>query len=170
MIVNSAFTSEVHDGVEMISGSGTPYCPCVTMRLCRSLTVGNAMPGDLLDCVDTDTWQPYQGAIRSTSTATRECVRITTHDGAVLECSVETLFTLRDNSTMMAQGMLGLEALTDREGEHPLRWSRVVAVAAIGAKRVKMIDAGGATFAAGKGERRIYGHNAYKTGQTPNYG
>jgi hypothetical protein len=30
-------------------------------------------------------------------------------------------------------------------------------------KPVKLIGVGGATFAAGKGERRVYSHNGYKT-------
>jgi hypothetical protein len=48
--------------------------------------------------------------------AVRECVRITTAKGGILECSDETPFALQDGSTRMAGDMMGLEVLTDSVG------------------------------------------------------
>jgi hypothetical protein len=48
--------------------------------------------------------------------AVRECVRITAANGAILECSDGTPFTLQDGSARMAGDMMGLEVLTDSVG------------------------------------------------------
>jgi len=61
------------------------------------------------------------------STALRECLRITTSNGAVLACSVGTPFTIRDRATAIALDMLGHYALTDNVFETP-GWSNVVMV------------------------------------------
>jgi hypothetical protein len=132
------------------------------MKLFPRLTVGEGQHGDIRDCIDPETWKPYQSPILTTSTALRECCRIPTSNGRCL--NVLRLFTLRNRTTTIALDMLGHYALTDKVFETP-GWSKVVIVEPTGMKPVKLIGVGGATFAPGKGDRRIQSHNSYKTGE-----
>ena len=72
------------------------------------MTVGKAQHGDILDCIDPETWKPYQSPILTTSAALRECCRITTSNGAVLPP-----FIVRDRTTTIALDMHGHYALMD---------------------------------------------------------
>ncbi len=103
-------TAPVYTAPSGGSGSpapGTGYCPTLDMLLLPGLTVADAEIGQAIDCVDTDSWELYKHPIESLAYADRECVRITADDGASLDVSIETPFTLPDGSTLMAQGMLG---------------------------------------------------------------
>jgi hypothetical protein len=146
----------------------TAYCPTEAMLLSEGLIVGDAVPGDWFDCIDTTTWQPTRSRLLRTAKALAQCVRIRAQNGAVLECSVETPFTLPDGAVVLAEQMLGKAVLTDRVGMTP-EWFLVTTLEHIGARAVRLLDLGGKTFAAGMDERRIYSHNAYKAGQTPTY-
>jgi hypothetical protein len=81
-------------------------------------------------------------------------------------CAIEAPFTLPDGSSRLAGGMLGEKVLTDTVDTEPV-WSAVNKAEPTGERRVKLLDLGGKTFAAGVGEQRIYGHNVVKSGQVP---
>jgi hypothetical protein len=87
------------------------------MKLFPRLTVGEAQHETSgPDCIDPETWKPYQSTFLTISIALRECCRITTSNGAVLPP-----FTLRDRTTTLALDMLGHYALTDKVFEtHPV--------------------------------------------------
>jgi hypothetical protein len=64
-------------------------------------------------------------------------------------------------TTTIALDMLGHYTLTDKVFEAP-DWFKVVMVEPTGMKPVKLVGAGGATFALGNDEHRIYSHTVTK--------
>jgi predicted phage tail protein len=130
---------------------------CVTddMWINDALQAGDAVPGDIFDCVDWPTGQgKHQRPLLGVTRGTEECVRIMTDGGAELDCSISTPFDLPDGRTVLAPDMLGEFVLTDRGLE------LVNGAEPIGRRNVSRIHLGGISYAAGVDPtHRIYSHN-----------
>jgi predicted nucleic acid-binding Zn-ribbon protein len=87
-----------------------------------------------------------------------QCVRLTASDGAVLECSLTTPFTMPDGGTCLASELAtGHHVLTDT-GDCTL-----VEIEQIGVQSVVYVSVGGKSYAAGLDPAsRIYSHNTVK--------
>lgn len=141
---------------------------CVTERmwLDAQTRAGDAKIGELYM-----TWTPEDGfkyaEIEQVLPAVLQpCYRITTKNGAVLECSESTPFNLEDSKTDLAitaypAELKGKTVLVDIYGM--IFWDEVVEVESIGEQPVVPISFGGRSFAAGESRMSmIYSHNVTK--------
>jgi hypothetical protein len=122
-----------------------------------------------------DTWTPEEGFSVDFVKAAEgpfsvEVVRITTHSGAVLECSHNTKFNNKGATKDLedftyAQDLITKEVLVDIYGE--TFWEPVVKVEYLGWKNVYKLDFGGKSYPAGADpDKKIYSHNLKYTGTT----
>jgi hypothetical protein len=104
--------------------------------------------------------------VRRSEKHTMQCVRITTANGAWLECSTSAPIPVKDGRLICAPDLLGLHIATsenpDDRAEHvDIEWSEVVKVTPIGRRRVQLIFVDNRCFwAGGDGRRFILHHNA----------
>lgn len=138
--------------------SGGSTCVTENMWLADGLRAIDAERGVLLDCLNLPTSdKKFKRAIAGLEYGTVDCVRITTEDGAILDCANSTPFDLVDGRMEFAPGMLGEWVVTDQGIE------RVTSVEPLGLHRVCHIHVGGISYAAGHdAAHRIYSHNALK--------
>lgn len=137
-------------------GGGGGLCVCDDMLVDEGLRAGDAQPGDEFDCLDLPTsgMTKFRRALEAVERSVTECVRLTTHRGAILECSTSTPFDLPGGGVEWAPRMLGREVITD------LGVEIVTSVDHIGKQSVSHIHLGGCSYAAGRDARhRIYSHN-----------
>ncbi|MFK2905001.1 hypothetical protein ISP17_13650 [Dyella ginsengisoli] len=137
-------------------GGGGGLCVCDDMLVADGLLAGDAQPGDEFDCLDLPTsgMTKFRRALEAVERSVTECVRLTTHGGAILECSTSTPFDLPGGGVEWAPRMLGCEVVTD------LGVETVTGVEHIGKQAVSHIHLGGCSYAAGRDARhRIYSHN-----------
>jgi predicted phage tail protein len=143
------------------SGSGSGggdggMCVSDCMWVRPGLRARDALVGDEFDCLDLPTrgTQGFTRELESVEYAIVDCVRITTHRGAVLDCSTTTPFDLPDGGMRVAPGMLGQQVFTDWGFE------MVTDIQVLGPTRVCRNHLGGCSYAAGADPiHRIYSHN-----------
>ena len=138
-------------------GGGGGACVCDHMRVYGERTSGESVPGDMFDCLDfpVSGLEKFTRELIGAEHALVSCVRITTMDGAVLDCSTSTPFDLPHGGIAYAPDMRGELVVTDRGVE------LVVSVEDIGMQMVSHNHFGGISYAAGADpSHRIYSHNA----------
>lgn len=141
---------------------------CVTERMWLDalVTAKNAKVGELYM-----TWTPEDGfkyaeIEQKLPSTLQPCYRITTKNGAVLECSASTPFNLEESKTDLGitaypSELQGKTVLVDIYGM--IFWDEVVEVEDIGEQLVVPISFGGRSFAAGESRMSmVYSHNVTK--------
>ncbi|MGH8127860.1 MAG: hypothetical protein ACRETO_11430 [Gammaproteobacteria bacterium] len=98
------------------------------------------------------------GKILNARIASGPALKLTASDGAILECGVDTPFTMPDGSSKLASDLVvGDHVLTDT-GDCTL-----TEITDIGSQQLVYISAGGCSYAAGAdAAKRIYSHNTLK--------
>lgn len=137
-------------------GGRDPNCVTEAMWMGEGVRAGDVVDGMEFDVIDLPRsgTQPLRRAARVLSRSIEECVRLTTRDGFVLECSRTTPFDLPDGGDALAPDMVDELVWTD-DG-----WQLVESVEPIGLQPVIYLSFGGASFPAGSHpDRRIYSHN-----------
>lgn len=161
--VKSALSNIAHVNIPGSGGSGGDGglgCVTTLMYLREDLQAYNVSEGDVLDCMS-DFRQLLRRPVLAHDFLEEECVRLKSANGAELECSVSTPFTLWDGKTKYSPDMGGRLVATDIHGK--TEWVLCTSCEPIGKRMVVKISLGGISFASGVDPyKRIYSHNVRK--------
>lgn len=135
------------------------FCIRENMYLREGLQAFELKVGDTIDVTDIEPLKEgkVSGVIFGRN---RPCVRITSTNGCVVECSTETPITRRDGTTFNADNAIGEQVYTIIDDVES--WEDVMSVERIGVYPVVRVSVGNISYAAGEQPNmRIVTHNAY---------